>query len=716
MTAQASGEVNKGQSRPRNRRRWIILSVVVVGFLLRVWAAWQLPVDFDEPTYLDAGYKYAQMIQAGDINAIIDYNGSSEHPPLVKIIYGLTFLVLGRGALWDQALFLSRMVSVVFGTLAVLVITLVDPWAGGFMAVQTLLVKYTSQAYLEALPLLAGLLAIFLLRRSSSTRDRWFILSAIALGITGAGKYSYFPIIFVILFIMIWEKHLRIGNIFLYLVISGLTFFAFDPYLWHDPIQRLVQSLSFHAQYAQGTHVQEVGYPWYQPFLWVSRSWGFVWHTEVFFYLGIDGLIFLLALPGIWLEWKSKRFIVIWIVTSMLVLLFWPTKWPQYTLVVLPAFCMAASTAVKVGYQKLREQELYWEWFHNMFPRPSRKYLIIIASMIGILLIGALVSQVLIAINRIGWSSISADTSGLPNNAINDLQSLPDGRTLLGTDGGAAIWKAATGEDVVDEWNVFNPGNSPIPNQRVLSVAQDRNGVFWFGTEAGLASFDGTSWAVYREKDFNLSSDQVNTIAIDRENRVWIGTLAGAAVYDGTGWKSFTAESSGLEDNSIFTIAIQSDTGNNLVWFGSLYGISRYDLNADQWQTYTRNDIDLGWGGVSDLFIDSTGILWVCTEGGGISLWDGKVWSSIKVSNSRLPYSTIETVAELEPGVFWIAASIPNTSGGVLARYNGTDWRVYEQGLSGYSGAETVSITKDDTGRYWFGTRTDGIDLYIPRQ
>ena len=214
--------------------------------------------------------------------------------------------------------------------------------------------------------------------------------------------------------------------------------------------------------------------------------YGFVWHTEVFFYLGIDGLIFLLALPGIWLEWKSRCFIPIWIITSMLTLLFWPTKWPQYTLVVLPAFCIAAATAVRIGYKKLNEQELYWEWFHNMFPRPSRKYIIIAASLIGLLLVGALVSQALIAINRIGWSSISADTSGLPNNAMNAIQALPDGRMLIGTDGGAAIWKAASGDDVVDEWKVFNLGNSFLTKSACSVCFARQKGIYWFGTESGL--------------------------------------------------------------------------------------------------------------------------------------------------------------------------------------------------------------------------------------
>jgi sugar lactone lactonase YvrE len=702
--------------KPRQTRRWVISLIVLVGLLIRVWASWQLPVDFDEPIYLEAGYQYAQLIQQGDLNGIIDYGGNPEHPPLVKILYGITILTMGKGVVWDQALLLSRMVSVIFGTLAVLVLALFDPLAGGLLAVQTLVVKYTSQAYLEALPLLMSLLAILLLKQSRLKKDKWFLLSAIALGVAGAGKYSYFPIIFVLLYIMIWEKHIKLGDMLLYFFISGVVFFGLNPYLWHDPFNRLLASVSFHTQYTQGAHVQEVGYPWYQPFLWISRSNGFIWHPDVFFYFGFDGLIFLFALPGLWLNWKSNRWVPTWTISSMLVLLLWPTKWPQYTLVVLPALCLAASTAVRFTYEKLREQELYWEWFHNMFPRPSKRYIIIGSVLLGIIIIGAVASMAVTAINRIGWTSMTTSNSGLPNDKVNDIQALPDGRMLIGTDGGAAIWKAASRDEVMDEWQIFNPGNSPMPDQHVLAVGRDRQGTLWFGTAAGLASFDSTNWDVYHADEIGLNNDQINTLVVDGLNNIWIGTQEGAAEFNGTVWKSFTKDTSGLVDNAVFSIAVQNGSGDQLIWFGTLSGVSNLDTNTGEWQTFTRQDIELGWGGVSDLFFDSNGRLWVCTEGAGIRIWESNKWTSLRVSNSKLPYSTIEAIDELETGIFWIAASIPNNAGGVLAKYDDITWHVYREGLTGYSGGETVTIAKDYTGRYWFGTRTDGIDLYKPRR
>ena len=99
------------------------------------------------------------------------------------------------------------MVSVIFGTLAVWLVAMVDPLAGGLLAIQTYAVKYTSQAYLEALPLFASLAALFALRRSMKKRDIWFWLSAGALGLTAAGKYSYFPIVVVLLYVYFREKN-----------------------------------------------------------------------------------------------------------------------------------------------------------------------------------------------------------------------------------------------------------------------------------------------------------------------------------------------------------------------------------------------------------------------------------------------------------------------------------------------------------------------------
>ncbi|MFN2226915.1 MAG: transcriptional regulator, partial [Anaerolineae bacterium] len=148
------------------KRRWSFLAaIVLLALLLRAWAVMRLPLDFDEPTYLEAASDYAAALRAGDWRAIVDYEGNREHPALVKLLYGLVVLALGEEGGTLVAGLVCRALSAILGTLAVLVLALFDPLAGGLLAVHTLAVKYTSQVYLEALPHLASLAAVLALSR-----------------------------------------------------------------------------------------------------------------------------------------------------------------------------------------------------------------------------------------------------------------------------------------------------------------------------------------------------------------------------------------------------------------------------------------------------------------------------------------------------------------------------------------------------------------------
>jgi len=201
---------------------------------------------------------------------------------------------------------------------------------------------------------------------------RWFWLSAIALGLTAAAKFAYLPVFVVIVFAATWEKNRQWREMLLYCLLAAGVFWLFDPTLWHAPITRLADALFFHLQYAGGAHVEAVAYPWYQPLVWLSTSPGALWHPQVFFYYGIDGLTFYLGLGGIRHEWQHRRWLVVWLMSGLLFLLVWPTKWPQYVLVVAPAVVLMAGRTAQRALAWAREQEAYWEWLPQMLPAPSR--------------------------------------------------------------------------------------------------------------------------------------------------------------------------------------------------------------------------------------------------------------------------------------------------------------------------------------------------------
>jgi len=53
--------------------------------------------------------------------------------------------------------------------------------------------------------------------------------------------------------------------------------------------------------------------------------------------------------------WGGRgRVVVLWWVIGLAVLLLWPTKWPQYTLIIIVPLCLSAAEALRAGGRALR--------------------------------------------------------------------------------------------------------------------------------------------------------------------------------------------------------------------------------------------------------------------------------------------------------------------------------------------------------------------------
>lgn len=337
-----------------------LLIVFLITLCTHTCAVIGLPQDFDEPAYVQAAMDYADAIKRGDLDAVIDYPGVREHPALVKLVFGFALFVKGGPHNYTAALESSRIISAVFGVMATLIVALIDPFAGGVMAIHTLVVKYTSQAYLEAIPLAMSILSIFaFLRTDYENRGKWFWLSAFALGAAAAAKFTYIPVTVVVLcYLAIFERKISPRWFLLYGAVMVVTFLALNLTLWHDPFNRIAESLAFHLTYQQGAHVQEVNHPWYQPFIWLFVISAGNWHPSVFFY-DIDQFVAFFAFAGIPREWKERRWLVIWLVSGIMFLLLWGTKWPQYVLTIIPAVCLMAAESIRRTYRWFTQLSYY---------------------------------------------------------------------------------------------------------------------------------------------------------------------------------------------------------------------------------------------------------------------------------------------------------------------------------------------------------------------
>src|SRR5919112_6497908 len=67
-----------------------------------------------------------------------------------------------------------------------------------------------------------------------------------------------------------------------------------------------------------------------------------------------------------------------------------------------------------------------------------------------------------------------------------------------------------------------------LPSDQVRAVAQDAEGQMWFGTDAGLARYDGRR--VQSVTAEGLSGPRVRALAVDASGALWVGGDGGAFV------------------------------------------------------------------------------------------------------------------------------------------------------------------------------------------
>jgi ABC-type sugar transport system permease subunit len=384
--------------------------VVLIALQVRLLAVDRLPIDFDEDDYLRAGQQYADGLRDGDPGILFSENYRSEHPPLTKLVTGLALLPLPEvaeipdrpttaepaQALPEPHLTVARIVQAVEGAVGVGALAVISPLAAFFLAIHTWSIKYTSQVMLEALPAALSMIAAMAYLRSgvratgATSSDRaarrgrrlaWLAVSAVAFGLACASKYPYGIVGLAILGDWAWSTRpwLETGGEragapptsrasrvagwlrppVVWIALAIVAFFLADPYLWPDPIGRLGSSLTYHLGYAGSEAVAETGWPSWQALVWLSGSVPF--HDPGTFVVSLDVLITVLAVIGSRRLWARQRVLAVWLALGLVFLLVWPTKWPQYLLLISAPLAAAAAHGAWIAVlEPVRARLLGW--------------------------------------------------------------------------------------------------------------------------------------------------------------------------------------------------------------------------------------------------------------------------------------------------------------------------------------------------------------------
>lgn len=349
------------------------LALVLLAIALATWqracAVDALPVDFDERRYLEAAFDYAERMAPGRWSQILDGDENREHPPLVKLAFGVALRASGAPEPdWERvpptkplpeaarpAFEAGRWASAVAGIGQVAIAAAIHPLAGLLLAGEAYHAKYTAQAYLDAIPGLLFALALLVFERA--TREpggarrpvadlRLLAVTSAFLGAAAAGKYPFGAVGLLALAPLTILSVPRRPMIWLALAgIALVTFAALDPFLWADPVGRLFGSVGFHFVYGQSESVRSAGLPWYQQFVWLFRSGPTEWHPGLFPVGHVTRALVPLALIGMPIAVRRRTVWAVATAVGLAFLLVWPVKWPQYLLLILVPLSVCAAQA-----------------------------------------------------------------------------------------------------------------------------------------------------------------------------------------------------------------------------------------------------------------------------------------------------------------------------------------------------------------------------------
>jgi signal transduction histidine kinase/ligand-binding sensor domain-containing protein len=277
---------------------------------------------------------------------------------------------------------------------------------------------------------------------------------------------------------------------------------------------------------------------------------------------------------------------------------------------------------------------------------------------------------------------------GLPENSVVSMAQTNDGYLWFGTEGGLARFDGF-------RFTTFEKSNTAeIRNNFITSLLVDRRQNLWVGTHGG-------GLACYREGHFQkfplekeLASDAVLSLFEDDEGTLWIGTQGnGLVALHGTQIRRLTA-TDGLPDNSVFAVA---GDGHKGLWIGTQSGLAHFE--SGRFKIYTVRD-GLGSNEIRSVHVDRQGTLWVGTHGTGLFRYDGLSFHAVR----ELAGHSISSIYEDAGGALWFGT----LAGGLKRLEAGRRWDSLTR-KDGLQSEGVWSIFQDRAGTLWVGTTEGGL-------
>lgn len=203
----------------------------------------------------------------------------------------------------------------------------------------------------------------------------------------------------------------------------------------------------------------------------------------------------------------------------------------------------------------------------------------------------------------------------------------------------------------------------PVPSMigyRIDTLVEDAEGAIWIASSSGggIAKYSSPTEVEVFEGAFPESyPGRVGAIAASRGGAVAIGSRSPRSYNGVTEYSDGAFAAVDGVGGSPISALCYDKTGR--LWVGTSEGVSICD--GDFLLSFGLED-GLPSELVTTLFEDSSGRMWIGTEGGGVCVYDGKVFQTFQFSGNH-HCNTVRAVAEDESGAIWLG-----TNGGVVRR------------------------------------------------
>jgi ligand-binding sensor domain-containing protein len=198
-------------------------------------------------------------------------------------------------------------------------------------------------------------------------------------------------------------------------------------------------------------------------------------------------------------------------------------------------------------------------------------------------------------------------------------------------------------------------------------------------------------WIVYDWPDSMLYG---RCLTIDSNDIKWIPSDCELLRFDNQNWQLLNYFSAGLDTfNLPQTVTIDKDNNkwigfDRIMMFNNSGGLYQFDNNGNGTAYYISNS-GLPHSDIYDIAIDDSSNKWIAT-GGGLAKFNGTTWKVYNTDNSKIPSDRLLSIAIDNSGNKWIG-----TRNKGLVKFDNTNWQVFNTYNPSLPGNNIRSIAID---------------------